>query len=182
MAAACGVPPMLRDRVKTYTLAESGGNSWAVHDNADGQSYRPASEAEAAALARRLIAEGHDIDAGLMMINDRNWPRLHLTAATVFDPPTNVCAGSAVLADADRQVACIYNTGKPNCSNGYPQRIQATARLVADLDGTAATAPPAEPPPPPRGQMRDLLHPSDQPEPFELIQVLPPPPKKEAKQ
>jgi hypothetical protein len=57
----------------------------------------------------------------------------------------------AVLEAAKRQWACIYNTGKPNCSNGYPDRIAAAA--ARRMNATQAGASPpggssASPPPP----------------------------------
>ena len=48
---------------------ESGGNPLALHDNTSGKSYRPATIAEAARLARELIAQGHSVDIGLPQIN-----------------------------------------------------------------------------------------------------------------
>ena len=71
----------------------------------------------------------------MMQIFVGNWQRFGLTPATVFDLKANICVGAAILAEAERQVACIYNTGKPGCANGYPERIAAaykTIRAVAD--------------------------------------------------
>lgn len=59
-------------------------------------------------------------------MNNQNWARLGLTVENVFDPQRNVCAGKTVLAEAyaiEMRVSCRYNVGKPDCSNGYPQKI-----------------------------------------------------------
>lgn len=150
-------PGRLFDRVAATAHAESGLQTTAIHDNTSGRSYQPASDAEAVALATALHMQGHSLDAGVMQVNDTNWTRLGLTAETVFDPRANVCAGMAVLAEAyavERRVSCRYNTGKPDCTNGYPERIDGALRRVrALMSADPGEAPPAvqpfEPPRPP---------------------------------
>lgn len=157
LASSCPAAPVVPfDRVKATVEVESSYQALAVHENwpphSRGRSYLPASQAEAVALVAALHAQGHSVDAGLMGLNDGNWSRRGLTAETVFDPRANVCAGMAVLADdysIERRVSCRYNTGRPDCANGYPERIErATARL--GQGGTpvapAASLPPAAPP------------------------------------
>jgi len=130
--AAPSFPPgHVVDRVAATARAESGLITTALHDNTTGRSYAPENSAEAAALVAALHLQGHSLDAGLMQVNDANWPRLGLTAETVFDPRANVCAGIKVLAEAyavERRVSCRYNTGRPECANGYPERIDGAMR------------------------------------------------------
>lgn len=163
MAAACGVPEDKRERVTAYALTESGLDPLAIHDNTDGAVYRPRSRGEAVRIVSWLVAEGHRPDAGLMQIFVGNWQRFGLTSATVFDLKTNICVGAAILAEADRQVACIYNTGRPDCTNGYPERIAAAYRTIrAAADGDARTLPPSPPvPDAPAPPLRDALHSRD---------------------
>ena len=89
-----------------------------------------------------------------MQVNDANWARLGLTAETVFDPRANVCAGMEVLAEAyaiERRVSCRYNTGRPDCANGYPERINGALRrvrtelVIAPTANTPDRQPPTEP-------------------------------------
>lgn len=134
------------ERVAATAQAESGLHPTALHDNTTGQSYVPASEAEAATLATTLQMQGHSVDAGVMQVNDANWPRLGLTAETVFNPRLNVCAGMAVLTEAyaaERRVSCRYNTGRPDCTNGYPELIEGARRRVR-AEMAAESAPPVQ--------------------------------------
>lgn len=158
LAAACpsqGVPEW---RIVAHAKVESSLNTLALHDNTSRRSYSPASREEAVALARTLLAQGHSLDAGVMQVNSQNWPRLGLTPETVFDPGPNVCAGKAVLAEAyaaERRVSCRYNTGKPDCTNRYPDKIEAAMAAqpvevaVASpvtLTASAPALPPNRPP------------------------------------
>ena len=141
------------ERVRATAHVESGRRATSIHDNTTSQSYTPATAVEAARLALALRAQGHSVDAGVMQVNSLNWQWLGLTAETVFDPQTNVCAAMAKLAvdyAIERRVSCRYNTGRPECDNGYPERIASAWRgdgLVA-TPGPSAVAQPAEPPAP----------------------------------
>ena len=161
--AASSLPPgQAVERVAATAQAESELHTTALHDNATGQSYVPANEAEAVTLATALRMQGHSVDAGVMQVNDANWPRLGLTSETVFDPRLNVCAGMAVLAEAyaaERRVSCRYNTGRPDCSNGYPERIEGARRRVR-AQMAAESAPTAKAPPQPQ-PARELPSPSN---------------------
>ncbi len=88
------------DRVTATAQTESGLQTTSVHDNTSHRSYVPATAADAVRLVAALHAQGHSLDAGVMQVNDGNWPRLGLTAETVFDPRANICAGMALLAEA----------------------------------------------------------------------------------
>lgn len=155
LAASCGAPPRRISRIEAHAWVESHREVFAIHDNKTGRRYLPASKAAAIALAGRLVAEGHSIDAGLMQLNVGNWPAFGLTAATVFDTRRNVCAGAAVIAWAygrEARVSCIYNTGHPNCPPGYPMAIAAeiareTRRARDQAPTEVAELPPARKPP-----------------------------------
>jgi type IV secretion system protein VirB1 len=119
---------------------ESGGSEFAINDNDAHRSYFPQDLATAQGLLVRL--RRHNLDAGLMQVNVRNWPALGLTEATVFDRCANIGAGATVFAyfyeRAVRAGLAGYNTG-----DIYSQVGARYADLV--LDRTI------EPPSPPRG-------------------------------
>ncbi|MBN8744560.1 MAG: lytic transglycosylase domain-containing protein [Thiomonas arsenitoxydans] len=103
---------------------ESGGNPLALHDNTTGRSYRPASHADAAQLARDLVAQGHSVDIGLAQINSRNLQGLGMTVDQALQPCENLRAAQSVLLDGWkrsgdlRATLSAYNTGKLDGSTG----------------------------------------------------------------
>lgn len=124
-------------RVAPATLAaiaqtESGLDPFAIRDNTADRSYHPPAKPEAIALAARLAAEGHDLDLGLMQINQQNFGWLGLAAGDAFEPCRSLAAGAAVLTAFSR-----YNTGSPRAGfdNGYVARV-----LAAGRDARAAKA------------------------------------------
>jgi len=131
-------------KVAAVTMAaivqqESGGNPLALHDNTTGQSYRPASLAEAARLARTLIQAGHSVDLGLAQINSRNLPALGLDTDQVFNPCSNLHAAQVILLRAWSQsggslrgALSAYNTGNTTGIAGarYSSRVYAQAGVV----------------------------------------------------
>lgn len=131
-------------KVAAVTMAaivqqESGGNPLALHDNTTGQSYRPASLASAARLARALIQAGHSVDLGLAQINSRNLTALGLDADQVFDPCSNLHAAQVILLGAWSQsgellrgALSAYNTGNTTGIAGarYSARVYAQAGVV----------------------------------------------------
>ncbi len=134
---ATSVPQeVLLDRVNRHAAVESHFNNLAIHDNATGQSYRPATLADAVGLVTLLVGAHHNVDAGIMQVNSTNWQRTGLTTpAKLFDEQANICAGVQIIAEdydiaarieqRERRVSCLYNTGKPECANGYPEKIAA---------------------------------------------------------
>ena len=139
-------------RVLAHAAHESGFEQYAVGVNRDARRGLPAerrafaTEAAAVAFARAALADGRRVDAGVMQVADANWPAYGLTLATMFRIGPNVCAGARILGEAfriERRAACRYNTGRPDCSNGYPEAVdRAAARAVR-----AAPAPSPEPQP-----------------------------------
>lgn len=118
---------------------ESGGNPLALHDNTTGKTYRPASVAEAARIARELIAQGHSVDIGLAQINSKNLPGLGLDAQQVFDSCKNLRAAQIILLRGWKQsggdlsgALAAYNTGNTGSSVGakYAASVYSKAGVV----------------------------------------------------
>ena len=127
IAVSCHIPGVPLPRIVAAAEVESGLQALAIHDNTTERSFVPTSRAEAIATADFLLRSGHRIDAGLMQVASTSWARFGLTLQSAFDPAANVCAGAPVLAEdyaIERRVSCRYNTGRPLCTNGYPERIQ----------------------------------------------------------
>lgn len=164
--ACAAAYPVVREapRLEAAYVAqsESGRQRFAVGVNEDRGRGLPAEsqtfelEAEAVAFVRRKVAEGRKVDAGLMQVTDANWTAYGLTLGNLFDPGANVCAGARILGEAyqlRRQARCVYNAGprRPDCTTGYPERIEAVgpavrAALASEAPTTAAT--PTSPAPP----------------------------------
>lgn len=126
LAAACPGEHVPAARLLATARRESAFQTTAIHDNATGKTFMPASVTEAVDLAKGLLAQGHRIDAGVMQVTNSNWAMLGLTVETAFDPQRNVCAGQAVISEAyriERAVSCRYNTGKPVCG-AYADKIE----------------------------------------------------------
>jgi type IV secretion system protein VirB1 len=153
LIATCA-PMVALTTMKAIVLEESRGHPYAIHDGRTHRAIFPATEAEAVATARRLLAEGSRIDAGLAQISSANWERLGLVPETVFDPCTNLRAGERILLgdyvaaafDVDGALS-RYNTGDPirGIRNGYAERVR--SRMAAqppDRDYPSADTAPRE--------------------------------------
>ena len=127
------------ETVKAIIRVESGGNPLAIGVNyGGGRAQRPRSQDEAIQIANSLIASGKNIDMGLMQINSANLRRLGLTTETIFDPCTNIRAGTQILSvnyanavrahgrteAALKAALSTYNTGNMTRGfrNGYVAR------------------------------------------------------------
>jgi len=133
LIATCA-PMVAPTTMKAIVLEESRGHPYAIHDGKTHRALFPKTRAEAVATARRLIARGSRIDAGLAQINSANWDWLGLDAESVFDPCISLRAGERVLLGAYTQApftldAAIsrYNTGHASrgVGNGYVGRVKA---------------------------------------------------------
>jgi hypothetical protein len=129
LVASCGIalpPGVTVDRITAYAMTESGLNPNAVSPpNRNGTR-----------------------DYGAMQINQIHFARFGVNERTVKEPCTNIRIGATIIAENDARSACLYNTGRPHCSNGYDSRI---ARAAVRLAAGKPDAPPAsEPPPPPK--------------------------------
>ncbi len=161
-------PQVAPETIATFAQAESGLSPYALYDNTAKRSYQPRTAAEATALARSLLDEGHSIDTGLMQINSKNFGITGLDAVTAFDPAASIRASSVILveayqrcvsakltADPLRCMASIYNTGnhRRGEANGYVARIIAVAeRLVPAI----RQAVPEQPAPVPTAEKQAL--------------------------
>jgi type IV secretion system protein VirB1 len=132
LIATCA-PMVAPTTMKAIVLEESRGHPYAIHDGRAHRAIFPATREEAIATARRLLAEGVRIDAGLAQINSQNWGWLGLTPESVFDPCTNLRAGERVILDGYTTTpftvdAAIsrYNTGDDTrgIHNGYVGRVK----------------------------------------------------------
>lgn len=156
LAPVCA-PAVAPQTLLAVAKAESGFDALAIGVN--GQ--RPLrlsfpNRAAAAQAARRLIADGHDIDLGLAQINARTLGRLGLPVDAAFDPCRNLAASAKVLEAGYARAAprpgeeqaglrtalSFYNTGRPDRGfrNGYVSRVVAAA---ANLKAPVARQPPA---------------------------------------
>jgi type IV secretion system protein VirB1 len=136
LAVTCA-PQVAPTTLAAIAQTESGRDPLAVGDNTARRSYHPTAKPEAISLAAQLAAEGHDLDLGLMQINQRNFGWLGLTAGDAFEPCDSLAAGAAVLTALSR-----YNTGKSSSPVGM-----AYARRVLSKDKGEEVQPrrPAEP-------------------------------------
>jgi type IV secretion system protein VirB1 len=85
---------------KTMTAiieTESSGNPWIINDNNGKQIFKLKTKEEAISKAKELINNGSNIDLGLAQINSSNLLKLKLSVNEVFDPCTNIKAGSTIL-------------------------------------------------------------------------------------
>ncbi|MBP7703746.1 MAG: lytic transglycosylase domain-containing protein [Caulobacter sp.] len=170
LAAACA-PTIPVATLAPLIQVESAFNPLAINVNGEPRvTVRARSRAEAAATARRLIAQGRSVDLGLGQINNANLAWLRLTVEEAFDPCRNLTAAARVLGDGyaravrvepDPQRALhtafsIYNTGHPQrgFDNGYVAKITLAAGRVPAMTsppvpGSAQPIVPAAPSPPP---------------------------------
>jgi len=105
----------------------------------------PRDAAEAARIARALLAEGANLDLGLAQINSDNLGWLGLSVEAAFDPCRSLAAAGRILNAGYRPVRgdspqmtlrtalSRYNTGHPTrgLSNGYVARVEAAAERLA---------------------------------------------------
>lgn len=143
LAAACA-PQVAAATMAAVAQIESQLEPLAIGDNTAHRSYRPQTKAEAVAVAQRLMTEGHDLDVGLMQINQRNFGWLGLTIEDAFDPCRSIAAGAKVLTSLSR-----YNTGSPirGFANDYVARVVAAASEVISPRAQTHAVPRGEDPP-----------------------------------
>jgi len=136
LALACA-PQVAPATLAAIARTESGLDPLAIGDNTAHRSYHPAATREAIALAARLAAEGHDLDLGLMQINQRNFRWLGLAVGDAFEPCESLAAGAAVLTALSR-----YNTGKSSSPVGMAYAIRVISQGKRE---EVQQQPPAEP-------------------------------------
>ncbi|WP_419756228.1 lytic transglycosylase domain-containing protein [Brevundimonas sp.] len=170
LACAPGVAP---ETLAAVAWTESRFDPLAIGVNSGPRPPRRASDAaEAARIARDLLARGANLDLGIGQINSSNLDWLDLSVEQAFDPCRNLSAAGRVLRagyrprpgeppqTALRRALSRYNTGDPRrgFANGYVGRVEnAAARL-----GLAAPAAAVAPAPSP---LSPASEPSPQPSP-----------------
>lgn len=105
-------PDVAHSTMAAIVKVESGGHPWVINDNTVKGSTKFSSMEEAVAEAKKRIALGRSIDMGLAQINSSNLKRLNLTVDQVFDPCTNLTAGSKILIEFYTRAASKYGPGK----------------------------------------------------------------------
>jgi type IV secretion system protein VirB1 len=133
---------------------ESGGNAYALGINGFVRNPpHPKTANEAVRWARYYINLGYSVDLGLMQINSRNLKGLGYQLEQIFEPCTNLKAGSSILSKgylgaakryghgqaALKAALSAYNTGnyEHGFHNGYVakyypgNRLQVTVRAKA---------------------------------------------------
>jgi type IV secretion system protein VirB1 len=133
---------------------ESDTQPWAIGDNTAHRSYVLDSRAAAESRAGELLAAGHNLDLGLMQINTVHLGQNGLRLANVFDPCTNVTAGSSILRgayhaavrrfgpgqDALTHALSAYNTGSLFAGGAYAAGVRARAAALQRLTSSASFA------------------------------------------
>lgn len=80
-------------------------------------------------------------DYGLMQINPIHFRRFGVDERTVREPCTNLGVAARIIRE-NLTAACLYNTGRPDCANGYDLKVvRAHARLLAAETPTQPSAP-----------------------------------------
>lgn len=115
---------------------ESGGNPYALRDEATGQSLFLANRGAAETEARRRVAAGHTLGLGWFQITHqsnwiRHWGSVELALRNAFDPCSNMRAGAQHFGDDVAAALSRYNsgsfTGAPGYANAVLRRIGQTA-------------------------------------------------------
>ncbi|MDP3749292.1 MAG: lytic transglycosylase domain-containing protein [Phenylobacterium sp.] len=165
LAAALALSERCAPKIAPGTLipivrTESGFDTLAIGVNRGATGWaRPRTPQAAAQIARKLIADGANLDLGLAQINTANLARLRLSVEDAFDPCRNLAAAGELLAAnyhavrgrapndqaALRTALSLYNTGRTDRGfrNGYVAKVEAAARsLVPAIDMAPETKAP----------------------------------------
>lgn len=174
LSQACA-PQVAPETLAAIAWTESRFNPIAIGVNrGPGPARRPRDAAEAARIARSLLARGANLDLGVAQINSANLDWLGLSIEGAFDPCRNLSAAGVVLRAgyrlsegaapqaALRTALSRYNTGHPERGfrNGYVARVEraaftlglagpGAARPGATAEAAAPVTAPAAPEPPP---------------------------------
>ena len=137
-------PSVAPETLLSVAHAESELDTLAIGVNHGPRAVRPANEAEAARIAKALIAKGYNIDLGVAQINSRNLAWLGLSVEDAFDACRNFAAAARVLQtnyaatsrsgreDPLGRAISRYNTGhdRRGFANGYVGRVYRAANIV----------------------------------------------------
>ena len=137
LVMACA-PQVDAATARALVAVESGFNPHAIGVVGGALERQPRTRAEALATAHHLQANGWNFSVGLAQINQRNFQRLGLTAATALDPCANLRAMQVVLGEcfdrsrltatpqsALRQAISCYYSGNfvTGFEHGYVRRV-----------------------------------------------------------
>ena len=100
---ACA-PFVSQDTMAGYIQQRSQADPLAIHITQTDRWIRPENQDDAIEAAKKLLANGMDIKAGLAQIKSADWKKYGLTVKTVFDPCKNVAAGERALGANYRPV------------------------------------------------------------------------------
>lgn len=146
LAQQCA-PGVAAETLLSVVHTESAFDTLAIGVNRGPTAWaRPRTPQAAARIARRLIADGANLDLGLAQINTANLARLRLSVEDAFDPCRNLAAAGELLAAnyhavrggaandqaALRTALSLYNTGRTDRGfrNGYVAKVEAAARSL----------------------------------------------------
>lgn len=143
---ACAPPEVAPQTIQAIIQVESRGDPWAIGINVpdqDSRSAHPTSVAAAMRVVKAVLAQGGSVDLGLMQVNNRNLKALGYGIEEMFDPCTNIRAGTLILQEAYgravqvlppgqlalRAALSAYNTGDfgRGFENGYVERYEQLA-------------------------------------------------------
>ncbi|MES2899565.1 MAG: lytic transglycosylase domain-containing protein [Pseudomonadota bacterium] len=98
LAQTCA-PAVHPDTMRRLVQVESSFNPYAIGVVGGRLARQPRSHAEALAAVRLLERQGMNYSVGLAQVNMKNFPAYGLSATTMFDPCSNLRAGSRILAE-----------------------------------------------------------------------------------
>jgi type IV secretion system protein VirB1 len=106
-------PNVAPETVQAIIRVESGGNPYAIGINGPiRQKPHPKNRQEAIYWAKYYMSLGYSVDLGLMQINSGNLKGLGITLSQVFDPCTNLKAGSRILSRGYAGASKRYGPGQ----------------------------------------------------------------------
>jgi len=135
LCSQCG-PTVAPSTTQAIIRVESGGNPYAIGDNTLKKSFAPKTKQAAIHLAAYLLAQGHNLDMGLMQVNSCHLKTMKFTLDEIFEPCRNITIGTTILADFYRRndtgedknlvlfkALSAYNTGSAWRGPGYVNKI-----------------------------------------------------------
>ncbi|RQW86456.1 MAG: hypothetical protein EHM79_09620 [Geobacter sp.] len=135
LCSQCG-PAVAPSTTQAIIRVESGGNPYAIGDNTLKKSFAPKSKQAAVHMAADLLAQGHNLDMGLMQVNSCHLKTMKFTLEEIFEPCRNITIGTTILADFYRRnntgedkylvlfkALSAYNTGSAWRGPGYVNKI-----------------------------------------------------------
>lgn len=138
---ACA-PLIAQDTAVALIDVESSFNAFAIGVVGDTLVRQPRNAQEALATIAALDSRGHNYSVGLAQINKKNFARLGLTAASAFEPCTNLRAMESILLEcferASKRAApqpalrdalsCYYSGNfETGYRHGYVSKVLASA-------------------------------------------------------